>query len=92
MAPNESPVNFFNPDLDNYPLFEDVGRKYTVVLHESHCIFIPAFYFYQYVAKAGQAPDVKGIKPSALTISLKYKTNSELLKAFMEAIELKLID
>lgn len=43
---NQSPVNFFEPDLESYPNFSDVDRKYTVLLHEGDCIFIPAFYYY----------------------------------------------
>jgi hypothetical protein len=42
---NESPVNFFEPDYNQFPLFNDVGRKYTVILHEGDCVYIPAFYF-----------------------------------------------
>ena len=43
---NESPVNFFEPDFDNYPNFKDVERKYTVLIHEGDCLYIPAFYFH----------------------------------------------
>jgi hypothetical protein len=46
-----SPVNFFEPDYQLYPLFEDIDRKYTVLLHEGDCMYVPAFYYHQYVAK-----------------------------------------
>lgn len=48
---NESPVNFFDPNVDLYPLFTDISRRYTVMLHEGDCIYIPSFYFHQYLAK-----------------------------------------
>ena len=46
MQPNESPVNFFDPDLELYPLFNDVERRYSVFLHEGDCVYIPSYYFY----------------------------------------------
>jgi hypothetical protein len=52
-----SPVNFFEPDYSVYPLFEDVERKYTVLLHDGDCLFIPAYYFYQFSGKAEMQPD-----------------------------------
>lgn len=49
-----SPVNFFEPDYSVYPLFEDIDRKYTVLLHEGDCLYVPAYYYHQYVAKTEQ--------------------------------------
>ncbi len=43
---NESPIDFFDPELDNYPNFADIERKYTVLLHEGDCVYVPAFYFH----------------------------------------------
>jgi hypothetical protein len=43
---NESPVNFFDPDYQLYPLFGEIERRYTVLLHDGDCVFIPAFYFH----------------------------------------------
>jgi len=43
---NESPVNFFEPDYLSYPLYNEVQRKYTVILHEGDCVYIPSFYFH----------------------------------------------
>eukprot|EP00347_Sterkiella_histriomuscorum_P004339 403360825 len=80
LDPNQSPIDFFSPDIENYPNFEEIERKYTVLLHEGDCVFIPAYYFYQYVGKA----DVEG---SLLSVALKYNGNSQLLHGFFEAIE-----
>jgi hypothetical protein len=89
---NQSPINFFDPDLDNYPLFQEIQRKYTVLLHEGDCLFIPAFYFYQFAAKPSNLEETEsGIKPSALAVSLLYKSNSALLHAFWGAIENKIL-
>ena len=41
-----SPVNFFEPDYSIYPLFEDIDRKYTVLLHEGDCLYVPAYYYH----------------------------------------------
>ncbi|CDW72026.1 UNKNOWN [Stylonychia lemnae] len=80
LEPNQSPIDFFQPDKENYPLYGDIETKYTVLLHEGDCLYIPAFYFNQYVAKSqGES--------SALSVSLKYKSNSELLGGFYSAIE-----
>ena len=43
---NESPVNFFEPDYENYPNFKEIERRYTVLLHDGDCVFIPAYYFH----------------------------------------------
>jgi hypothetical protein len=88
MEVNYSPINFFDPDLENYPLFAEVQRKYTVLLHEGDCLFIPAFYFYQVAAKPQNGANTDdGIKPNTLAVSLNYTTNSALLGAFFGAIE-----
>ena len=68
LEPNQSPVNFFDPDYTMYPYFADVGQKYTVLLHEGDCVYLPSFYFYQYVAKPQNLPDKDGVKPSALAV------------------------
>ena len=48
---NVSPVNFFMPHIDfgkkKYPLFDNAVRQF-VNLGEGDCIFIPAYYYYQY--------------------------------------------
>ena len=87
MSSNESPVNFFEPDYDNYPNFKEIDRRYTVILHEGDCVYIPAYYFNQYQAKPQNAPEKDGVKPSALSVLLKYKNNSAFLAAFYDAIE-----
>jgi len=50
--------------LEEYPLFEDVERKYTVLLHDGDCLFIPAFYYYQFAGKAESQQDHDGEKAS----------------------------
>ena len=88
---NQSPVNFFEPDERTYPLYEDIDRKYTVLLHEGDCLYVPAFYFHQYVAKTEPNPDANGIKPSSIAVSLKYKSNSLMLENLMKAVEQKIL-
>ena len=46
IPPNYSPVNFFDIDVGLYPLYSEINRRYTVILHYGDCIYIPAFYFY----------------------------------------------
>lgn len=89
--PNESPVNFFEPDYAQYPLFNEVERKYTVILHEGDCVFIPAFYFHQYSARAPNVPIRENRKPEATGVILKYKAHSQLLSGFFQAIEKKVL-
>jgi len=84
----QSPLDFFNPDLDNYPNYEEVDRKYTVIIHEGDCIFVPAFYFHQYIAKSSASNDASEM---AIIVSLKYKGNSAILSAFIEGVEQKFI-
>ncbi len=71
--PNESPVNFLEPDYNLYPLFNDVLRKYSVILHEGDCVYIPAFYFHQFIARPPNQPEREGRKPAATAIILRYK-------------------
>jgi len=49
---NESPVNLFNPDLQQFPHFRLVDNQYSQVLKAGDCVFVPAFYFYQLAAEA----------------------------------------
>ena len=49
--PTESPVNFMEPDYTSYPLYNEVQRKYTVILHDGDCVYIPSFYFFQFIAR-----------------------------------------
>ena len=46
---NESPVNFFNFDYDIYPLLTEIEFRYTIVLKEGDCMYIPAYYFYSFL-------------------------------------------
>ena len=85
--PNYSPVNFFDIDFNLYPLFAEINRRYTVILHDGDCLYIPAFYFYQYVAKTSNTPDKDNLKPSNIAVMLKYESNSALLEGFYDAIE-----
>ena len=56
LEPNESPVNLFKPDYDDYPNVDLISkdRIYKEYLSPGDCVFIPAFYFYQ-VAGEGEA-------------------------------------
>lgn len=88
---NESPVNFFSPDLENYPNFEYFSNGYEIDLRAGECVYIPAFYFYQVMGIG--LPEVaakKGI-PTAIALQFKYKPNSSLLSAFFNAIEAKVL-
>lgn len=39
------------PDYTSYPFYNDVQRKYTVILHDGDCVYIPSFYFFQFIAR-----------------------------------------
>ena len=41
-----SPVNFFFPNFDKFPLFKYANTLHKL-LNEGDCIFIPAYYFSQ---------------------------------------------
>jgi hypothetical protein len=75
-APNESPVNFFEPDYNSYPLYNEVERKYTVILHEGDCAYIPAFYFHQFMGRPPATPTREGRKPMSTIVVLEYKAHS----------------
>ena len=42
---NTSPVNFFMPKMQKFPLFEEATRQ-LVNLEKGDCVFIPAFEYY----------------------------------------------
>ena len=44
-----SPINFFAPKVKNYMNFRD-AKKDSFTLDAGDCIFIPAYYFYQFMA------------------------------------------
>jgi len=52
---NETPVNLFNFDYELYPLLEEVENRYTVVLRQGDCLYIPAYYFHSYIGKENPA-------------------------------------
>jgi hypothetical protein len=87
MEPNQSPVNFFEPDTNAHPKFSSANRVYNIFVEEGDCLYIPAFYFYQFVGKAKTQPRINGAKASAIFITLKYEPTSQLMKGFMKAIE-----
>ena len=39
------------PDYTSYPFYNDVQRKYTVILHDGDCVYIASFYFFQFIAR-----------------------------------------
>ena len=47
---NTSPVNFFAPKLLKFPNFK-YAKKIAVSLEAGDCIFIPAYYYYQFRAE-----------------------------------------
>ena len=69
-------------------------------LKRGDCIFIPAYYFYQYSAhkKVGSSMeedmeyDKKGGHALATLVSLKYEANSQLLDMFMSQVERGIIE
>jgi len=48
-AVSTSPVNFFAPKLGKFKHFKD-AKKNTITLDTGDCIFLPAYYFYQFRA------------------------------------------
>lgn len=50
----ESPINLFNIDYKTFPKTKHMEAKhrYSIYLWKGDCIFIPAFYFYQFAGEA----------------------------------------
>jgi hypothetical protein len=44
LAPDETPINFFKPDLKNFP-FAESAVYLDVILHAGDCLYIPAYYY-----------------------------------------------
>lgn len=91
LKPNQSPVSFFDPDFDLHQNLQYIDADYYLNLREGDCVYIPAFYFVQYKGLPNVAPEVDGMWSSAIALTLKYKSNSQLLNAFFEAVELELV-
>lgn len=87
LAPNESPVNLFKPDFDTYSNAQFVNKIYKERLDPGDCIFVPAFYFFQVAGEAESQPANGDYRPSAILVSLKYESHSQLLWSFYRAIE-----
>jgi len=49
----ESPINLFDLDYSIFPKAKHIIKEhiYNVFLRKGDCIFIPAFYFYQFAAE-----------------------------------------
>lgn len=91
VPPMCSPLDFFQPDKENYPLFEEVERRYTVMLHDGDCLFIPAFYLYMFSGRPDTYFESRDTKSTAIALSIRYPTNSMMLDIFYRAIELDII-
>lgn len=87
---NTSPVNFFAPDFEKYPNFEQ-SKILSANLRPGDCLFIPAYYFYQFFAhkqvgesrKEDMEFEAQGENAVATIVSLRYEANSHLLDMFM---------
>ena len=87
---NTSPVNFFAKDVEEWPRMRQT-KILSANLNRGDCIFIPAYYFYQYSAHRFTGSSVEedmqfesqGGKSVTTIVSLKYETNSHLLDMFM---------
>jgi len=87
LDPNESPVNLFNVDFKEFPNVEHVEQRYSEFLTMGDCIYVPAFYWYQFAAEAEVSVQKGKYKPSAIMVNIHYKGNSDLLQAFYGAVE-----
>ena len=69
----------FNVDFDQYPNVYHVTAKYGEFLNMGDCVFVPAFYFYQYGVEAAAQEKRGDNKPAAIMVNIHYKGNSDLL-------------
>lgn len=88
LQPNESPVDFFKPDLRYYPAFDDANVASTI-LRPGDCMYVPSYSWYQALgqAKASASASIAG----SLVLIAKYQGTSSSLDKFMEAIEQKIL-
>ena len=77
----------FDIDYEKYPSAKHIERKYNLQMASGDCVYMPAYNFFQLNGKAKVQVPVGDYKPSALMISIQYKTHSDLLATFYEAIE-----
>jgi hypothetical protein len=87
LQPNESPVNLFNVDFHEFPNVAHVEHRYSEFLTMGDCVFVPAFYWYQFAAEAEPSVQKGPFKPAAIMVNIHYKGNSDLLQAFYSAVE-----
>ena len=94
LMPRESPVNLFNNDFETFPKSRHITKehKYSVTLKRGDCIFIPAFYFYQFAGEAAVQEKKGPYKPHAIMVNIHYKGNSDMLRAFYNAVETKVLE
>jgi len=58
------------------------------MLGRGDCLFIPAFYYYQFAAETTSYADKVGkYNSSAVVVNLNYQANSDLLNAFEGLVE-----
>jgi hypothetical protein len=86
-----SPVSFFYPDFKEFEKLQYVEGDYHFILQEGDCVYIPAYYFYQYVGIPNLAPKVKDMWPSAMVVTLKYPHNSDVLRGIFDAVESNIV-
>ena len=91
LGPRQSPVSFFDPDFEEHPNLQYIDADYYLELKEGDCVFVPAFYFIQYKGLPNVSPSLENQWPTAIAITLKYKSNSAMLGAFFEAVEDRIV-
>ena len=94
LMPRESPVNLFNNDFKTFPKSRHIDKdhKYAVTLKRGDCIFIPAYYYYQFAGEASVQEKKGAHKPQAIMVNIHYKGSSDLLHAFYNAVETKVLE
>ena len=76
-------VSLFVMNPDKYPLLNEVSSYIqTTTLTKGDCLYIPQFYFYQYLSN----------KDDAVFLSFTYETSSKLAQVFIDAIHAGVLD
>lgn len=92
LGPDETPINFFKPDIKYFPFSKDVPFL-SVTLHAGDCLYIPAYYYSQSRTVGEQkvySADFTRAKPvesESIIITQQFAAHSALVDIVLKALE-----
>ena len=81
MRQDDTPLDFFEPNLKKYPFAKEV-RFIDAVLEAGDCLYVPAFYYIQSRTEAADGLET-------IMITSDYQAHSKIVDMILNGLEMK---